>query len=74
MDEKEKNRALRAENELLLAEVAQLASVNQRLLLEMAQLKEIAKGKVVTLPPKRGGTRPLATGTADIVRRSRHTR
>ncbi|MNP81767.1 hypothetical protein D3C76_1802220 [compost metagenome] len=52
MLEKEKNRELRAENEMLLGEIAQLASVNQRLLLEMAQLKEIAKGKVVKLPSR----------------------
>lgn len=56
MLEKEKNRALRAENEMLLGEIAQLASVNQRLLLEMAQLKEIAKGKVVKLPSRQEGS------------------
>jgi hypothetical protein len=55
MDEKEKNRVIRAENELLVEEIAKLASVNQRLLLEMAELKEIVHGKVVKLSPKPGG-------------------
>ncbi|MFJ7313449.1 TetR family transcriptional regulator [Pseudomonas sp. NPDC098747] len=55
MDEKEKNRALRAENEQLLAEVARLASINQRLLLELVQLKGAVRGKVVAFP-KPGGS------------------
>ncbi|HCI0105149.1 TPA: TetR family transcriptional regulator, partial [Pseudomonas aeruginosa] len=42
MSEKEKNRVLRAENDQLLAEVARLASVNQRLIFEMIQLKAVA--------------------------------
>lgn len=41
MVEKEKNRALRAENEQLLEELARLASVNQVLILEMAHLKGV---------------------------------
>lgn len=54
MNEKEKNRALRAENDQLLAELAQLASVNQRLLFEMAELKAVSNGKLVALSPKPG--------------------
>ncbi|OSH79611.1 TetR family transcriptional regulator, partial (plasmid) [Klebsiella pneumoniae] len=50
MSEKEKNRVLRAENDQLLAEVARLASVNQRLIFEMIQLKAVANGKVTALP------------------------
>ena len=49
MSEKEKNRVLRAENDQLLAEVARLASVNQRLIFEMIQLKAVANGKVTAL-------------------------
>ncbi|VVN18709.1 TetR family transcriptional regulator [Pseudomonas fluorescens] len=52
MNEKEKNRALRAENDQLLAELARIASVNQRLLFEMAELKAASSGKVVVLNPK----------------------
>lgn len=52
MSEKEKNRLLRAENDQLLAEVARLASVNQRLIFEMIQLKAVANGKVTALPLK----------------------
>jgi AcrR family transcriptional regulator len=54
MSEKEKNRLLRAENDQLLAEVARLASVNQRLIFEMIQLKAVANGKVTALPLKPG--------------------
>ncbi|QOU02573.1 MULTISPECIES: TetR family transcriptional regulator [Pseudomonas fluorescens group] len=54
MNEKEKNKALRVENDQLLAELAQIASVNQRLLFEMAELKAVSSGKVVALNPKRG--------------------
>lgn len=54
MSEKEKNRVLRAENDQLLAEVARLASVNQRLIFEMIQLKAVANGKVIALPLKPG--------------------
>ena len=52
MSEKEKNRALRAENDQLLAELARIASVNQRLLFEMAELKAVSSGKVVALTQK----------------------
>lgn len=58
MSEKEKNRALRAENDQLLAEVARLASVNQQLIFEMIQLKGVAKGKVTGLPMKPGPSEP----------------
>lgn len=47
--EREKNRTMRAENALLKADIAKLASVNQKLLLEMAVLKGVASGKVVTI-------------------------
>ncbi|WP_150617144.1 TetR family transcriptional regulator [Pseudomonas fluorescens] len=53
VDEKEKNRILRAENGQLLAKIAQLASVNQRLLMEMAQLKGVVDDKVVIFPTSR---------------------
>jgi transposase-like protein len=53
-NEKEKNKALRAENDQLLAELAQLASVNQCLIFEMAELKACATGKLVSLNPKSG--------------------
>lgn len=52
MNEKEKNRALRAENDQLLDELARIASVNQRLLFEMAELKGVTIGKVVALTQK----------------------
>ena len=54
MIEKEKNRGLRAENDQLLAELARIASVNQRLLFEMAELKAVSSGKVVAVNPKPG--------------------
>lgn len=54
MSEKEKNRALRAENDQLLEELARVASVNQRLLFEMAELKAVSSGKVVALTQKPG--------------------
>lgn len=47
--EREANSALRAENAALKADVAKLASVNQKLLMEMAVLKGMASGKVVGL-------------------------
>lgn len=50
--EKEKNRALRTENNRLLEELAQIASVNQRLLFEIAELKAASNGKVVSIPTK----------------------
>jgi len=52
MSEKEKNRALRAENNQLLEELARIASVNQRLLFEIAELKAVSSGKVVALTSK----------------------
>lgn len=52
MEEKEKNRQLRVENAQLLAELAQLASVNQRLIFEVAELKALSSGKVTALGPK----------------------
>jgi AcrR family transcriptional regulator len=52
MSEKEKNRALRAENDQLLEEMARIASVNQRLLFEIAELKVVSSGKVVALTSK----------------------
>lgn len=54
MLEKEKSKALRTENEQLLAELARLASVNQRLLFELAEKKAVSSGKVVALSPKTG--------------------
>ncbi len=54
MNEKEKNRALRAENDQLLEELVRIASVNQRLLFEMAELKAVVSGKVVSITPKPG--------------------
>ncbi|MBB4868112.1 hypothetical protein HNP46_007031 [Pseudomonas nitritireducens] len=54
MSEKEKNRALRAENDQLLVELAQLASVNQRLIFEVAELKVLSGGKVAALSLKPG--------------------
>jgi hypothetical protein len=54
MNEKEKTRALRAENDRLLVELTQIASVNQRLLFELAELKAISNGKVIALSPKAG--------------------
>lgn len=58
MSEKEKNRALRAENDQLLKELARVASVNQRLLFEMAELKAISKGKIVAISVENGGVPP----------------
>lgn len=52
MVEKEKNRALRVENDQLLEELARIASVNQRLLFEMAELKVVYSGKVISIPTK----------------------
>ncbi|WP_455913009.1 TetR family transcriptional regulator [Pseudomonas syringae] len=52
MSEKEKNRALRTENDQLLAELARIASVNQRLLFEIAGLKAASSGKLVSITPK----------------------
>lgn len=52
MKEKDLNKALRAENSLLLEEIARLASVNQRLMLELAQLKGVAQGKVIVTCPQ----------------------
>lgn len=52
MVEKEKNRALRAENDQLLEELARIASVNQRLLFEMAELKASGCGGVVSISSK----------------------
>lgn len=54
MAEKEKNRALRAENEQLLADLARVSSVNQCLLFEIAELKAVSRGKVVAMAPKPG--------------------
>nr|WP_194151596.1 TetR family transcriptional regulator [Pseudomonas caspiana] len=54
ISEKEKNRALRAENDQLLKELARIASVNQRLLFEMAELQAVSSGKVVAMAPKSG--------------------
>lgn len=54
MNEKDKNRALRAENDQLLAELAELASVNQRLIFEVAELKALSSGKVAALSSKPG--------------------
>lgn len=52
MVEKEKNRALRVENDQLLEELARIASVNQRLLFEMAELKATCNGEVVSISSK----------------------
>lgn len=52
MVEKEKNRALRVENDQLLEELARIASVNQRLLFEMAELKAAYSGEVVSISSK----------------------
>lgn len=49
MKEREKNRALRAENVSLKSDLAKLASVNQMLLTEMAVVKGMANGKVVSI-------------------------
>ncbi|MBP2697674.1 TetR family transcriptional regulator [Pseudomonas aeruginosa] len=54
MNEKDKNRALRAENDQLLAELAELASVNQRLIFEVAELKALSSRKVAALSSKPG--------------------
>lgn len=50
--EKEKNRVLRVENDQLLEELAQIASVNQRLLFEMAELKAAGSGEVISISSK----------------------
>lgn len=52
MVEKEKNRALRVENDQLLEELARIASINQRLLFEMAELKAASSGKVASITPR----------------------
>ncbi|HCM4646053.1 TPA: TetR family transcriptional regulator [Salmonella enterica subsp. enterica serovar Panama] len=52
INEKAKNRVLRAEKEQLLIEFAQLASVNQRLLFEIARLKGISCENIAELTPK----------------------
>lgn len=49
MKERETNRALRAENVSLKADLAKLASVNQKLLTEIAVVKGVASGKVVSI-------------------------
>lgn len=49
MKERETNRTLRAENASLKADLAKLASVNQKLLTEMAVLKGMANSKVVSI-------------------------
>jgi len=49
MKERETNRALRAENASLKADLAKLASVNQKLLTEMSVLKGVDSGKVVSI-------------------------
>ncbi|MBH0645765.1 TetR family transcriptional regulator, partial [Salmonella enterica] len=54
INEKAKNRALRAEKDQLLIELAQLASVNQRLIFEMAKLKALSGGNIAELTPKNG--------------------
>ncbi|MBH0645240.1 TetR family transcriptional regulator, partial [Salmonella enterica] len=54
VNEKAKNRALRAEKDQLLIELAQLASVNQRLIFEMAKLKALSGGNIAELTPKNG--------------------
>lgn len=52
INEKAKNRALRAEKDQLLIELAQLASVNQRLIFEMTKLKALSGGNIAELTPK----------------------
>ncbi|MCU6668183.1 TetR family transcriptional regulator [Enterobacteriaceae bacterium H4N4] len=52
MVEKEKNKALRVENDQLLEELARIASVNQRLLFEMAELRAVYSGDVVSISSK----------------------
>lgn len=52
MNEKEKNKALRAENEQLMTELARLASINQRLIFEVAELKALASGKLTAMNSK----------------------
>lgn len=52
INEKAKNRALRAEKDQLLIELAQLVSVNQRLIFEMAKLKALSGGNMAELTPK----------------------
>ena len=50
VSEREKNRVLRAENDQLLAELAKVASVNQRLMFEVAELRALSSEKVILLP------------------------
>ncbi|EJD6501549.1 TPA: TetR family transcriptional regulator [Providencia alcalifaciens] len=52
INEKAKNKALRAEKEQLLIELSQLASVNQRLIFEMAKLKAVSCGNVAEFTTK----------------------
>lgn len=52
VSEREKNRALRAENDQLLAELAKVASVNQRLMFEVAELRALSNEKVISLTSK----------------------
>lgn len=52
MAEKEKNRVLRAESDLLLEDLARIASVNQRLLFEIAELKAAGSGAVISISSK----------------------
>lgn len=52
MSEKEKNRALRTENDQLMSELTRLASVNQQLIFEVAELKALVSGKLTTLTSK----------------------
>ncbi|MEA9389054.1 TetR family transcriptional regulator [Acerihabitans sp. TG2] len=52
MNEKEKTGALRAGNDQLVVELAQIVSVNQRLFFELTKLKAISSGKVAALSPK----------------------
>lgn len=59
MKERETNRALRAENVSLKADLAKLASVNQKLLTEMAVVKGVASGKVVSIL-RQPGSEPQA--------------
>jgi hypothetical protein len=54
MNEKEKNRVLRAENDQLLNELARIASINMRLLFEITELKGVTSGKVVAMTQKPG--------------------
>lgn len=51
MEERDRNRALRSENEALAKEVRDLASENEALRREMAVQQAIAAGKVTKLRP-----------------------